>query len=164
MTRDSNGQESQPPEGAGQSLEIAVSHLHEQLASINSFDGKLMFLTALNVAAISALIGITASADPSLWLVGCGLVASTTCVLLGLGNLWSWEVTQFPTPTEAIRFAEENELGDNALAWRHLLTVNQATSLISKTLRRKSRLMHTMLIGTPIALGFVVAAALTAAT
>ena len=63
MTRDSNGHLT---EGGGRALEIATAHLQVQLTSIAGFDGKLMFLTALNVAGISALVGIAASADPSL--------------------------------------------------------------------------------------------------
>ncbi len=62
--------EERPPEGVDRALEIAIAHMQVLLASIASFDGKVMFLTALNVAGISALVGIAASSDPWLWCSG----------------------------------------------------------------------------------------------
>ncbi len=163
MAPRADGRNGQAPEGAGRALEIAIAHLQVQLASIAGFDGKLMFLTALNVAGISALVGIAASADPSLWLLGVGLASSTICAQLGLGNLWAWHVPQFPAPAEAMRAALENRLGNTALAWEHLQAIALASTEAEAIVARKSRLMRSLLVGTPISLGVVVATALTTA-
>ena len=119
MTLDANGPDGYPAEGGGHALQIASAHLQVLLASIAGFDGKLMFLTALNVAGISALVGIAASADPSLWLLGFGSASSAICVLLGLADLWFGDVAQVPTPAKAMRAAREQPGGDGVLAWRY---------------------------------------------
>ena len=162
MAPRADGRNGQAPEGAGRALEIAIAHLQVQLASIAGFDGKLMFLTALNVAGISALVGIAASADPSLWLWGVGLASSASCVLLGLGNLWVGDADQFPTPSEAMRVALKEQRGDEALAWRYLGTVHDAAERANDLRIRKARLMRVLLTGTSASLGLVIATALTA--
>lgn len=155
--------EERPPEGVVRALEIAIAHMQVLLSSIAGFDGKVMFLTALNVAGISALVGIAVSSDPWLWLFGLGVASSTACVLLGLGNLWARDADQFPTPNEAMHIALRNDQGESALAWQYLKAIGRITERADKVLVRKSRLMRRLLVGTPISLGFVVATALTTA-
>ena len=152
-----------PPQGVGRALEIAIAHMHVLLASISSFDGKVMFLTALNVAGISALVGIAASSEPTLWLFSFSLASSTICVLLGLGNLWTRDANQFPTPGEAMHIASTNKQGGDTLAWLYLKAISRITQKANEVRNRKARLMRRLLIGTPISLGFVVATALTTA-
>ena len=143
-------------------MELAVAHLQVQLASIAGFDGKLMFLTALNVAGISALVGIAASADPALWLLGFGSASSAICVLLGLGDLWFGDVAQFPTPAEAKSAAREEPGGDGVLAWRYAEVVRDIAESARDAQVHKIRLMRLLLIGTSASLGLVIATALTA--
>ena len=78
-----------PPRGGARALEIAIAHEQVLLSSIAGFDGKLMLLTVLNVAGISALVGIAASADPVAWLFGLSMASCALCALAGLGNLWA---------------------------------------------------------------------------
>ena len=151
-----------PPQGAARALDIAIAHEQVLLSSIAGFDGKLMFLTALNVAGLSALVGIAVSAEPWLWLFGLSMAACAVCALSGLANLWAGDVDQFPTPDEAIRAADENTQGPDALAWRYLTAVQKVSQDAQGVLRRKLVLMRTLLATTPISLGLVVATALTA--
>ena len=115
MPSDPNGAEKPPPQGVARALEIAIAHEQVLLSSIAGFDGKLMLLTVLNVAGISALVGIAASADPIAWLFGLSMASCALCALAGLGNLWAGDVDQFPTPEEAIRIARENPDGEDEL-------------------------------------------------
>ena len=163
MTLDANGPDDYPAEGGGHALQIASAHVQAQLAAIAGLYGKLMFLSALNVAGISALVGIVASAEPSMWLSGLGLAASSACALLGLGNLWAEGVDQFPTPEEAARAAREHQHGDDMLAWQLMRVLDEAAQQANEVLDRKLRVVRALLIGTPISLGVVVATALTAA-
>ena len=163
MTLDANGPDGYPAEGGGHALQIASAHLQVQLASIAGFDGKLMFLTALNVAVVVALVGIAASADASLWLLRLGLVAASIGVLLGLGDLWVQDVQQFPTPAEAARVALDNSGDEDVLLWRYLSTINNISQVVDAVRRRKSRLTRLLLSSTVISLGLVVATALEAA-
>ncbi len=153
-----------PPQGVARALDIAIAHEQVLLSSIAGFDGKLMLLTVLNVAGISALVGIAASADPVAWLFGLSMASCALCALAGLGNLWAGDVDQFPTPDEAIRTAEENALGEETLMWLYLQSVRRVARRAEAAINRKTRLMRALLIGTPVSLGFVVAAALTAAS
>ena len=162
MTLDANGPDGYPAEGGGHALQIASAHLQVQLTSIAGFDGKLMFLTALNVAGISALVGIAASADPSLWLLGFGSASSAICVLLGLADLWFGDVAQFPTPAEAMRAAREQPGGDGVLAWRYAEVLRDIAEGARNVQIHKIRLMRLLLIGTSASLGLVIATALTA--
>ena len=156
-----NGAED-PPRGVARALEIAIAHEQVLLSSIAGFDGKRMFLTALNVAGLSALVGIAVSAEPWLWLFGLSMAACALCALSGLANLWAGDVDQFPTPGEAIRAADENAQDPDALTWRYLIAVQEVSQHAQDALRRKLVLMRTLLATTPISLGLVVATALTA--
>ena len=150
-----------PPQGVARALDIAIAHEQVLLSSIAGFDGKLMLLTVLNVAGISAPVGIAASADPVAWLFGLSMASCALCALAGLGNLWAGDVDQFPTPAEAIRIARENPDGEDELAWWYLGAVNDASQRAEYVLSRKTVLMRALLVGTPMSLGLVVADALT---
>ncbi len=149
-----------PPDGGESSLELAAWHLQVLLTSLAGFDGKIMFLTALNVAGLSALIGLVATANPSLWLVGVGLSMSGVCVVIGLGSLWAPNARQFPTPEETLQM-----LGDGTLevTQTHFFAVREAVLQAEPALRRKLLLTRTLLVATPTSLAIVVATALTAA-
>ncbi len=163
MTLDANGPDGYPAEGSGHALQIASAHLQVQLASIAGFDGKLMFLTALSVAAISALVGIIASADPSPWLTGFGLAWATTNVLLGLSSLWSRDVPQFPSPPVITAITQSRGNDGRAVLRFYLGGIEEASRVAGAALDRKSRLMRVLLIGISFSLGLVVTAALTVA-
>ena len=150
----------EPLRGGATSLEIAAWHLQALLAAISGSDGKIMFLTALNVAGMSALIGVAVTSDPTVWLLGLGFAVSGVCIAMGLSRLWAADVRQFPTPTEALHFARDMDADADALAWRHFFAVQAAAIRADRSLRRRSRLTRTLLIGTIIALTVVVAAAL----
>lgn len=154
--------EERPPEGVNRALEIAVAHMQVLLSSIAGFDGKLMLLTVLNVAGISALVGIAASADPIAWLFGLGMASCALCALSGLANLWAGDVDQFPTPDDAIHAARANTDND-VLAWKYLLAIRDVSLRAHEALRRKLFLMRLLIVATPSSLGLVVATALTAA-
>ena len=84
------------PEGGGeQSLQVAIAHLEVLLAAIASFDGKSMFLSGINVAVLSAQIGIiaTGARDETLAVAVVGIVISSLAVLSGLWSLWSATTT-----------------------------------------------------------------------
>ena len=161
MAPDSDPME--PPQGVARALEIAIAHEQVLLSSIAGFDGKLIFLTVLNVAGISALVGIVASADPIAWLFGLSMASCALCALSGLANLWAGDVDQFPTPDEAIHAARTNTLGEEALIWLYLKAVRKVARRAEATISRKMLLLRALLIGTPLSLGFVVATALTTA-
>ncbi len=108
MPPDGEHQNDPPPAGIGRALQIAIAHEQVLLASIAGFDGKLMLLTVLNVAGVSALVGIAASADPITSLFGLSMASCAICALAGLGNLWARDVDQFPTPDEAMRAVRQN--------------------------------------------------------
>ena len=150
-----------PPAGIGRALQIAIAHEQVLLASIAGFDGKLMLLTVLNVAGISALVGIAASADPITSLFGLSMASCAICALAGLGNLWAGDVDQFPTPEEAIRIAQANPDGEAELISWYLGAVKDASRRAGRVLNRKTTLMRALLVGTPLSLGLVVATALT---
>ena len=155
--------EERPPEGVDRALEIAIAHMQVLLSSIAGFDGKLMLLTVLNVAGVSALVGIAASADPTAWLFGLSMASCALCALSGLANLWAGDVDQFPTPDDAIHAARKNTLGEEALIWLYLKAVRKVARRAEATISRKMLLLRALLIGTPLSLGFVVATALTTA-
>ena len=163
MTFDANGPNRYPAEGGGHALQIATAHLQVLLASIAGFDGKIMFLTALSVASISALVGIIASADPSLWLTGFGLAWAAANVLLGLGSLWSRDVPQFPSPTVIAAITQTQGNDEPAIVQFYLGGIEEASRVAGAALDRKSRLTRVLLFGITVSLGLVVAAALTVA-
>ncbi|MDE2892459.1 MAG: hypothetical protein OXN86_08170 [Chloroflexota bacterium] len=68
-------------------LSVAAWHLQVLLSALANLDTKIMFVTALNVAGLSALIGVTVTANPVNWLFWLGLVASGLAVLLGFARL-----------------------------------------------------------------------------
>ena len=151
-----------PSKGGASSLEVAAWHLQVLLVSIAGYDGKIMFLTALNVAGISALIGIEITAEPPVWAIGVGLAGTGLCVFVGLGSLWTAGVKQFPTPENALSFARESDVGDNTIAWRHFFAVEDAIRHADVALSRQKTIMRALLLLTPIALAVVVIAAMTA--
>lgn len=150
-----------PPEGGSHTLEIAAWHLNILLTSLAGTDSKIMFLTALNVAGVSALIGIAVTSEPSSWLLGSGLLIAGLCVALGLSRLWAAEVDQFPTPQEALHFARQPQANSEAIAWRHFFAIQAATARANEALRRRRMLFRLLLVATPVGLAVVIAAALT---
>ena len=134
-------------------LEIAIAHMQVLLSSIAGFDGKLMLLTVLNVAGVSALVGIAASADPTAWLFGLSMASCALCALSGLANLWAGDVDQFPTPDDAIHAARANP-DDDALMWQYLLAIRDVSRRANRTLRRKLLLLRILIAATPGSLGW----------
>ena len=149
-----------PPEGAAISLEVAAWHLQTLLLAIGQSDGKVMFLTALNTAGMSALIGITVAGEPPEWLLGIGIAMSGLCLVVGLGRLWAAEVRQFPSPTEVLQFARQALVDDSNLQWRHFFALEAAIDEAEASHRRSHLILRLLLLTTPISLSIVVATAL----
>ena len=144
-------------------LNVAAWHLQMLLTSVSSFDSKIMFLTALNVAGMSALIGVAIASSPSVVLLTVGFVLSGACTALGLGVLWSRSLQQFPGPEQIEDIAREFD-GDSAeLAWRHFAAIKVAAQQAQDALRVRIQVTRAMLLMTPLALGVVVTTALTSA-
>ena len=142
-------------------LDVAAWHLQMLLMSVGSFDGKIMFLTALNVAGMSAMIGILIAAEPTAWLVGLGFVISSICVAIGLGALWSANLQQFPSPDQLLSTAREVGNQPQELVRRHFASIRDATDVADAQLQFRIRTMRTLLVSTPLALIVIIAAALT---
>lgn len=146
-------------------LTVAAWHLQVLLTSLANLDSKIMFVTALNVAGLSALIGVAEAADQISWLLWLGLAGSGLSVLLGFARLWSAESEQFPTPTEAFitssrvmeqvtpSLRESRERVENFHAFR------QSSYRLAMNLRRRHWLLRALML-----LGLVSLAAAAAAT
>lgn len=148
------------------SLDLSARHLQVLLTSLSSFDGKMMFLTALNVAGISALIGIALTADPIGWLFALSLSLSSLNVAAGLGRLWLTDYEQFPTPEQvrrAIEQVDETESDPSHLVHEYLNALWYASSLGQASLRRLILLVRVLLLTTGAALAMTVATATLAA-
>lgn len=150
------------PDGSGGStLQMAAWHLQTLLTAIGNSDSKVMFLTALNAAGLSALVGVAIASSPAVWPLGLGFALSSLSLLIGLGRLWASDVEQFPGPDDAWKTARR--VGENAdfLQWQHFLAVREAAAQADDSLRRSALIMRTLLILTPISLALVLASALT---
>ena len=153
------------PMGDAQSaLNVAAWHLQMLLTSVSSFDGKIMFLTALNVAGLSALIGIVITSEPMVWLTSLGFVLASICAAIGLGVLWSADLQQFPSPDEIQSTAGEVGNQPEEQIRRHFASIREATKEAEAQLRFRIRTMRVLLVATPSALAVVIAAAITATT
>ena len=143
-------------------LQVAAWHLQTVLTAIGNSDSKVMLLTALNAAGLSALVGIAITSSPEAWLLGLGFTALALCVVIGLGRLWAADVRQFPTPDEAWNTATSVGEGADWLQWQLFLAVREAVALADISLRRSTLVMRAMLALTTVSLTLLVAAALTA--
>ncbi len=139
------------------SLNVAAWHLQVLLTSLSSFDGKMMFLTALNVAAISALIGIALTADPVDWLFALSLIVSSLNVAAGLGRLWASDSSQFPTPEEMRRTLGEVGVDETSLRQEYLAAIWHAITTGEERLQRLVQLMRLLLFSTAAALSLTIA-------
>ena len=152
-----------PVGGGDRSLDVAAWHLQMLLTSVASFDGKIMFLTALNVAGMSALIGIVIASDPLIWLLTVAFILSSVCVALGLGVLWSANLQQFPSPEDVLAAVGEVGGEPDELVRRHFAAIQDAAERAEDSLKLRIRTMRVLLGVTPIALLTVVAAAIASA-
>lgn len=150
-------------EGDRISVDVAAWHLQVLLTSLSSFDGKVMFLTALNVAGISALIGFAIAADPIDWLFGLSLGAASLCVTIGLGRLWSRDVRQFPSPDEALVYSQAPNIDESAIVTWHFYAIRDATLQADATRRWLIRLVRILLVLTLASLSLVIATAVSTA-
>ena len=150
-------------ENEDRSLDVAAWHLQMLLTSVGSFDGKIMFLTALNVAGMSALIGIVIAADPSIALLAVGFVLLSLCTALGLGVLWSANLQQFPSPEEIEMVSQTARNEPSGLILKHLASIQEATWSATDALRRRILITRALLLSTPIGLALVVATAVSSA-
>ena len=150
------------PEGGATSLEVAAWHLQALLAAIGNADSKIMFLSALNTAGMSALIGVAVASDPIVWLFGLGLSLSGFCIALGLGRLWAADVSQFPTPDEAFELARQAGQDYGSLVWQHFAVLQDAVDHADAYLRRSTQVMRLLLLATPTSLAVVVVTAMAA--
>lgn len=150
------------------SLNVAAWHLQVLLSALAALDSKIMFITALNAAALSALIGVAVTADPEVWLLGMGLGTASLNMLFGFVRLWSSESGQFPSPEDAFSYAVETqrlgptEARDRIESRQNFFAIWSATLKLGNRLDRRHRLLRFLLMTTVIALSFAVAATLTA--
>ena len=149
------------PEGGSDALQVSAAHLQVALQSIGAYDGKMMFLMALQVAAISAQVGLDASADPKLELLVAGIAASALAFLLGVWGLWTSETDHFPSPTTAMALARRAGADANRLAWIYVIVMHRAALRTRPIIIRKGRITRLMLALTPIAVGLLMWTALT---
>ena len=146
-------------------LNIAAWHLQVLLSAHANLDSKIMYVTALNVAGLSALIGVAIAADPADWLFWLGLVTSGLAVLLGFVRLWSSESEQFPSPTDAFRTSlaamseVPPELQESRERIENFHVVRQSSYRLAMSLRRRHWLLRALML-----LGLVSLAAAAAAT
>lgn len=153
------------PEGGGeQALQVSAAHLQVALQSIGAYDGKMMFLMALQIAAISAQVGLSASADPKLELLIAGIATSALAFLLGVWGLWTSETDHFPSPTTAMALTRRARADANRLAWIYVVAMRRAALRARLIIVRKGRITRLMLILTPIAVGLLMWTALTLPT
>ena len=150
-----------PAGNGGATLQIAAWHLQTVLTAISNSDSKIMLLTALNAAGLSALVGIAITSSPAVWLLGLGLTLSGLCVVIGLGRLWAVDVPQFPDPDEAWGTAQLVGESTDWLQWQLFLAVREAVLLADVSLRRSTLVLRSMLSLTPISLALLVVVALT---
>lgn len=150
-----------PSSNGDSSLDLSARHLQVLLTSLSSFDGKMMFLTALNVAGISALIGIALTADPVGWLFALSLSFSSLNVAAGLGRLWAPDSAQFPTPAEMSRAMAEFGSNDQALRDAYLRGIWEATLEVRERQRRLVLFVRIVLVLSAAALALTVATAVT---
>ena len=151
-----------PPVDGNTTLLVSAWHLQILLAGLAGLDSKFMFLTALNVAGISALIGIAAAADPIVWLLSLSILLSSIGVVLGLARIWSMDVVQFPTPQDALATAISAEGRQHSAAWHNHYAVMIATLIMQEKLVRRQLVLRLILALTLLALGLTIASALTA--
>lgn len=151
-----------PTGNGGATLQAAAWHLQTILMAIGGTDSKVMFLTALNAAGLSALVGIVVTSSPPLWLSVFGFTALGMCVVIGLGRLWAAEVPQFPSPDQVWEASTRVGEGADWLQWQLFLVVREAAAQADNSLQRSTMTMRIMLAMTPMSLALVVAAALTA--
>lgn len=149
-------------------LNVAAWHLQVLLSALANLDSKIMFVTALNVAGLSALIGVAVAADPLDWLFWLGLVAAGLAVLLGFGRLWSAESEQFPSPTEAFRTSlavmdrVPPELQESRERIENFHVVRQSSYRLAMSLRRRHWLLRALMLLGLISLAAAAAATITA--
>ena len=149
-------------------LNAAAWHLQVLLSALANLDSKIMFVTALNVAGLSALIGVAVAADPVDWLFWLGLVASGLAVLLGFARLWSAESEQFPSPTEAFRTSlavmdrVPPELQESRERIENFHIVRAASYKLAQDLRRRHWLLRALMVLSALSLVIAVAATVTA--
>ena len=150
------------------SLNVAAWHLQVLLAALAALDSKIMFVTALNVAALSALIGVAVTADPIDWLLWLGFGTAILGATIGLARLWSEESGQFPSPSDAFLTAVEiQRLGatdnpDRIESRENFYAIWRVSLSLSKDLRQRLLLLRVLLSTTVVALAITVATTLTA--
>jgi len=150
-----------PPAGGAHALRVSAAHLNVVLTSIGSYDGKVMFLIALNVAAISAQAGLLASANPIVAVAWLGVGASILNCLLGVWALWTDAAEQFPDPGLAIGIARRGGGDDNRIAWVYVAAMRRATLQARPIIIRKGRTFRALLITTSVALILLLVTAVT---
>ena len=152
----------QPSGDGSTTLLVSAWHLQVLLAGLAGLDSKFMFLTALNVAGLSALIGIAAAAEPIVWLLSLSIALSSIGIVLGLARIWSIDVVQFPTPQDALATAISTGGQDLGTAWHNHYAIMTATVVMQEKLERRQFVLRFILALTLLALGLTIASAVTA--
>ena len=160
----------QQPAQSETTLNVAAWHLQVLLSALANLDSKIMFVTALNVAGLSALIGVAVAADPVDWLFWLGLVTSGLAVLLGFARLWSAESEQFPSPTEVfvmsvrVRERVSTDLWESRERTESVRAIRQASYERGRDLQRRHWLLRGLMVLSLITLALTVAATISALT
>ena len=164
------GPDRQQPAQSETALNVAAWHLQVLLAALANLDSKIMFVTALNVAGLSALIGIGVAADPVDWLLWSGVAMSGVGVVLGFGRLWSVESQQFPSPTEAfvtsvqVRKRVSPDLWESRERIENFHAIRRASYERGQDLQRRHWLLRGLMIMSLLSLALTVAATISALT
>ena len=152
------------------SLNVAAWHLQVLLSALANLDSKIMFVTALNVAGLSALIGVGVAADPVDWLLWLGVATSGVGVMLGFGRLWSVESQQFPSPSEAfvtsaqVRERVSPDLWESRERIEIFHAIRQASYERGEDLQRRHWLLRGLIGLSLISLALTVTATISALT
>lgn len=141
--------------GGASSLQMAQAHLNAHLASIDSLDGKVMFIIGLNSVVLSTFVTLTAASDLPLGIVIVPLLFASAVVVLGMFALWPREIDQFPDPNDLLTYEDEG-WSDDLLAWTYVSTLGKASEQASSVVSTKAKAALWMLAGTVTHMGAIV--------
>ena len=144
-----------------QDIEVASASLQTTLSAVAGYDGKSMFLAALHAAAITAFVGLRASADIHPALFWSGIALAGLAVLIGLFSLWSGPASHFPTPALVMGLARRQDLDGDLRPWIYLSMLRRSAREAALLMVRKGKAWRAMLLLTPLVVAILLAAVAT---
>ena len=143
-------------------VQDAAWHLSTLISRGASFDGQIMFLTAVHLAAVGTQAGLAASGEPPTWLTVAGIALTAAWVLFGVSSLRPRAVPQFPSPIQVLALARLHPRDRANVIQRRFNELAQAAVEVRTVVEWRSRRVSILGYGVPMSLGFVIAMALTA--